>query len=170
MGSSKKRATTNSSSSKKHATKGISKVSPKKQNANPPWMVIGLAALAILVMAVIYVFTQGEIRKSSAKSNDLSVAQAYEKYEQDTFFLDVRQPEEWNGYRIPGTTLIPLESLAARVNELPRDKEIVVVCRTGNRSQKGVDILEAAGFTNVYNMVGGVNQWQASGYPIFSGP
>ena len=102
--------------------------------------------------------------------SEISVAQAHDKYNQDTFFLDVREPEEWNEYHIEGATLIPLGELASRVDDLPRDKEIVVVCRSGNRSQAGRDILKDAGFTQVTSMAGGVSQWQASGYPIVTGP
>ena len=60
--------------------------------------------------------------------------------------MDVRTQEEWNEFHAPNTTLIPLDELASRVNELPKDQPIVVVCRSGNRSQTGRDILLQAGF------------------------
>jgi len=82
----------------------------------------------------------------------------------------VRQPEEWNEFHVPGSTLIPLGELASRVDELPRDQEILVVCRSGNRSAQGRDILLEAGFTRVTSMAGGVTQWKAAGYPTVSGP
>ena len=50
--------------------------------------------------------------------------------------------------------------------EVPRDREIVVVCRSGNRSQQGRDILLNAGYTQVTSMQGGLNEWRASGYPV----
>ena len=59
---------------------------------------------------------------------------------------------------------------ASRVDELPRDQEIVVVCRSGNRSQQGRAILLEAGFTQVTSMAGGVTQWRAAGHPTVSGP
>lgn len=157
------------------STKGTSKNPTKKnaagkKNLTSTWVVIGLAALVVIVLGAIFVFTRGNSQSGIALPNEISVAQAHDKYAQGKFFLDVRQPEEWNEYHIPETTLIPLGELAARVNELPRDKEIVVVCRSGNRSQTGRDILKDAGFTQVTSMAGGVNQWQASGYPIVSGP
>ncbi|MFH2103457.1 MAG: rhodanese-like domain-containing protein [Chloroflexota bacterium] len=55
--------------------------------------------------------------------------------------------------------------LSGRLQELPRDRQIVV-CRTGNHSQEGRDILLAAGFTNVNSMTGGVTEWSNLGYPI----
>lgn len=54
--------------------------------------------------------------------------------------------EEWNEYHVPNTTLIPLDALASRLDELPRDRQIGMVCRSGNRSQAGRDILLRAGF------------------------
>jgi rhodanese-related sulfurtransferase len=90
-------------------------------------------------------------------------------YEEGTFLLDVRTPEEWNEYHAPNTTLIPLNELASRVDELPKDQPIVVVCRSGNRSQAGRDILLQAGF-NATSMSGGLSEWRDSGYPIVSGP
>jgi rhodanese-related sulfurtransferase len=87
-------------------------------------------------------------------------------YQDGAFVVDVRELSEWNQYHAPGTTLIPLGELASRLNEIPRDKPIVVVCRSGNRSQEGRDILLAAGFTQVTSMAGGLNEWRAAGYPI----
>jgi rhodanese-related sulfurtransferase len=86
------------------------------------------------------------------------------------FILDVREPDEWNESHIPGATLIPLGELASRVDEVPQDQEVVVVCRSGNRSQQGRDILLSAGFTDVTSMAGGVNQWKAAGFETVSGP
>jgi len=64
----------------------------------------------------------------------VGVDEAYQMYEEGTFVLDVRTPEEWNEFHAPNTTLIPLDELATRVNELPKDQPIVVVCRSGNRA------------------------------------
>lgn len=111
---------------------------------------------------------------SNATSNgyplEISLEEAVAKRESGAFILDVRQPEEWNEYHVPGSTLIPLNELASRVNELPRDQEIVVVCRSGNRSAQGRDILMDAGFTQVTSLAGGLLEWRAAGYPVVSGP
>ena len=92
--------------------------------------------------------------------------QAYEKYQAGAFVLDVRTQQEWDEYHAPNTTLIPLDQLVSRLNEIPRDKEIVVVCRSGNRSQQGRDLLLEAGFQQVTSMTGGLNEWRSKGYPI----
>lgn len=78
--------------------------------------------------------------------------------------IDVREPEEYAVGRIPGATLIPLGELAKRTSEVPTDKPVVMVCRSGNRSGQAVQILQKAGFTNVHNMTGGMNAWTAAGY------
>jgi rhodanese-related sulfurtransferase len=83
--------------------------------------------------------------------------------------LDVREPSEWTQFHIPGATLIPLGDLPKRLNEVPKDRVVVVVCRTGNRSAQGRDILLNAGFTNITSMAGGVTQWQVQGLPIATG-
>jgi rhodanese-related sulfurtransferase len=127
-----------------------------------PWFTIAIFAIAAVGLALIV----GYRLLNPSTGAEISVTSAYEKYEEGAFLLDVREEHEWNGIRIPNTTWIPLGELAERTNELPRDQEIVVVCRTGNRSQEGRDILLAAGFEQVSSMAGGVVEWSALGYPI----
>jgi len=81
--------------------------------------------------------------------------------------LDVREPAEWNGDlgRIPGARPLPLGDLRARVGELPRDRPIVAVCRSGGRSAEASLILEQAGFARAANMSGGMIRWHALGLP-----
>lgn len=76
------------------------------------------------------------------------------------FLLDVREPFEEEIASIPGTSrLIPLGQLSNRLDELDKDEEIVIYCRSGNRSQQAMDILRSAGFTNVRNLEGGIIGW-----------
>jgi rhodanese-related sulfurtransferase len=70
---------------------------------------------------------------------------------------------------VPNVPLIPLDELPNRLNELPKDEEILVICRSGNRSQEGRDILLAAGY-NAISIAGGVKDWYAKGYPIEGAP
>ncbi|NWG34000.1 MAG: rhodanese-like domain-containing protein [Chloroflexi bacterium] len=101
---------------------------------------------------------------------EVSVTEAAALRDEGAFILDVREPDEWVESHIPGATLIPLGELASRVNEVPREREIVVVCRSGNRSQQGRDILLAAGFEQVTSMAGGIKEWTAAGFKTVSGP
>ena len=75
------------------------------------------------------------------------------------FILDVREPNEYQINRIPGSTLIPLGELPRRYQELPRDREIVAQCKMGGRSAKAMDFLKSVGFSNVKNLRGGILEW-----------
>ena len=77
----------------------------------------------------------------------------------DFFLLDVREPNEFQIGRIPGSTLIPLGEVPQRVNEIPRDKEIIVHCKMGGRSAKAATFLRQQGFKNVKNLTGGILAW-----------
>jgi rhodanese-related sulfurtransferase len=133
--------------------------------------IVQIGILVIIGLLVFLIASLGGEQTSNTGTLPafVSVDEAHQMYTEGTFVLDVRTPEEWNEFHVPNTTLIPLDELAARVNELPKDQPIVVVCRSGNRSQAGRDILLQAGF-NVTSMNGGLNEWRASGYPVVSGP
>lgn len=83
----------------------------------------------------------------------------------DVLILDVRENDEYAAGHIPGATLVPLGQLASRMSELPKDKTIVAVCRSGNRSGQATELLRQNGF-NVHNMQGGMNAWQQAGYEV----
>lgn len=131
-----------------------------------PAVQFGMIALVALIVYLIAVSGGGSSTAATTLPREVSVAEGYELYQQgEVFVLDVRQPEEWDEYHAPNTTLIPLGELQARINEVPKDKQILVVCRSGNRSQEGRNILLAAGY-DATSMAGGLLDWRASGYPI----
>jgi rhodanese-related sulfurtransferase len=80
--------------------------------------------------------------------------------------VDVRMPEEYaqDGY-IAGSRLLPLPVLLQRSDELPKDREIVFVCRSGSRSGIACEQLAAAGFENTVNMIGGMIGWKRASLP-----
>ena len=127
-----------------------------------------LTAVAIVAL-IVYLIAASTSGSAATAASEISVDQAYEKYQSGTFLLDVRTQEEWDEYHAPNTTLIPLDELPSRLSELPKDQEIVVICRSGNRSQQGRDILLDAGF-NASSMAGGLKEWYASGYPTEGQP
>ncbi len=100
---------------------------------------------------------------------EVSVAEALALRDAGAFVLDVREPGEWATVHIPGATLIPLGDLATRLAEVPRDREVVVVCHSGNRSARGRDVLLGAGYPSVTSMTGGMTAWSAAGYPTTTG-
>ncbi|MEK6256486.1 MAG: rhodanese-like domain-containing protein [Chloroflexota bacterium] len=130
------------------------------------------SSILIVVGALFIVFSAIWLNnvRSPVLANEVDVHQAYQLRQEGAFILDVREQSEWDEKHIPGSTLIPLGELAGRVDELPKDQEIIVICRSGNRSQSGRDILLNAGFSNVTSVSGGVNSWIASGYDIVAGP
>ena len=141
----------------------------QQQKKNNQLLLWGAVAL-IVVMALVWMIAGGDSNAGGGLPAEISVSDALAKKEAGAFILDVRQPDEWNEAHIQNATLIPLDQLPDRINELPKNQEIVVVCRSGNRSAQGRDILLQAGFTNVTSMAGGLNQWKAAGYPTVSGP
>lgn len=120
----------------------------------------------LVVALVIFLILQFGASKTTGLPATVSVSEAHDLFEKGAFVLDVRTQEEWNEFHIPQTQLIPLDQLPSRLSEIPSGRQIVVVCRSGNRSQKGRDILLNAGFKEVTSMEGGLNEWRASGYPL----
>jgi rhodanese-related sulfurtransferase len=124
-------------------------------------------AILLVVALIVFIILQMGADKTPVVSfpATVTVSDAYNMYETGAFILDVRTVEEWNEFHIPNTQLIPLDELPSRLNEVPRGRQIIVVCRSGNRSQQGRDILLNAGFEQVTSMTGGLTEWRAGGYP-----
>jgi phage shock protein E len=100
----------------------------------------------------------------------LAVSELQEKLKngKSPFILDVRQPEEFREAHIGGAKLIPLGELRRRMQELPKDREIVCVCASGSRSSSAARQLVAAGFS-VINLTGGMFHWQRAVLPVKKG-
>lgn len=126
-------------------------------------------AMVAFVALIIYLIALAGGDSGGGLARDVSVDEAYQMYQNGTFVLDVRTQEEWDEYHAPNATLIPLDQLPNRLSEIPKDQEILVVCRSGNRSQQGRDILLQAGY-NATSMTGGLKEWFAKGYPIVGAP
>lgn len=82
--------------------------------------------------------------------------------------IDVREPHEFTGElgHVPGSRLVPLATVLDVSREWPRDHDLVIICRSGNRSGRAAQALAAAGFTRVMNLAGGMLAWNAAGLPI----
>jgi len=148
----------------KKKTKRVTTQSKLSTYLRKPAVQLGLAALVVLVVYLI-ASAAGAGGVAVEQALEISVDQAYPLYQDGAFVVDVRTQEEWDEYRVPNVPLIPLDELPNRLNELPKDEEILVICRSGNRSQEGRDILLAAGY-NAISIAGGVKEWDAKGYPI----
>jgi len=77
----------------------------------------------------------------------------------DLVILDVREPWELAIASVPGTLNIPMNSIPARLDDLPRDKDIAVLCHHGNRSRRVAELLLYNGFEKVFNIAGGIAAW-----------
>jgi len=73
--------------------------------------------------------------------------------------VDVREPSEHATCLIEGSVRMPMQTVPARAAELPRDRDLVLVCHHGNRSQRVAQWLEQAGYTRLFNLAGGVERW-----------
>lgn len=134
-------------------------------------MWVWIAVIVAVVLAGAYWFyQQSQAPTATSMPAEITVADAQAERDNGAFMLDVRTQEEWNAGHIPNATLIPLDQLAARMSEVPKDQRVVVVCRSGNRSAQGRDLLKQAGYTLVTSMGGGMNQWTAAGYDVVTGP
>ncbi len=80
--------------------------------------------------------------------------------------IDVREPHEYNAGHVPNATLIPVATVFARKEELPRDKDIIFVCGVGQRSALACEMAAAAGLTRLFNLEGGTEAWVKSGQPV----
>lgn len=80
--------------------------------------------------------------------------------------VDVREQEEWDAGRIPGTTHLPLSVLPQRWRELPDAERTVFICRSGGRSMAAAEAFAAAGRPGCVNLMGGVAAWAGAGLPF----
>ncbi len=86
----------------------------------------------------------------------------------EAYLLDVREPAEWAAGHAPGAYHVPMMQIPARLDEVPGDRPVVVVCRVGERSAHVTAYLRANGFDNVQNLDGGMQDWVAAGRPLVS--
>lgn len=148
---------------KKRSKAARRKKAQQKKNNNQLWYILG--AVVLIAVALIAIVGSG----ADNPPLEIDAATGKQMFDEGAFMLDVRNPDEWEMYHVEGATLIPLPELEARINEVPRDREIVVICNSGNRSQVGRDILIDAGFENVKSIAGGIQKWMSAGYEVVSG-
>jgi sulfur-carrier protein adenylyltransferase/sulfurtransferase len=104
-----------------------------------------------------------QVQASGATVNEWEITPVELKKKLDAgekpFILDVREPNEYQINKMPGSTLIPLGDLPRRYQELDPEQDIVVHCKMGGRSAKAVDYLKSVGFKKVKNLRGGILEW-----------
>jgi rhodanese-related sulfurtransferase len=87
---------------------------------------------------------------------------------EESFLLDVRDLDEWAAGHAAAAYHLPMMEVPARLDEVPQDRDVVVVCRVGSRSAQVVAYLQAHGWDRAANLGGGMFAWQAAGRPMVS--
>jgi rhodanese-related sulfurtransferase len=103
----------------------------------------------------------------------VDVAEADRRLREDParpVLLDVREANEFVEIRAPGALLLPTSTLAARISDVPTDRPLLVVCRTGVRSAAVTGYLARTGRSDVFNVTGGMDAWERAGLPVRRGP
>ena len=105
------------------------------------------------------------VAEARARITEVTPAQAIARRGSgDALFLDVREMNEWNLFRIPGALHLPIGALAASADaRIPRDRDVIVYCNQGNRSVLATDQLRTMGYTRAASLTGGVRAWMDAG-------
>ncbi|HEX7832412.1 MAG TPA: molybdopterin-synthase adenylyltransferase MoeB [Thermoanaerobaculia bacterium] len=101
------------------------------------------------------------------QSTDITPSEVNQQLENnaDIVLIDVREAQEWNAGHIEQAKHIRLSEIPNRIGEIPRDRDVVMVCRSGGRSENARQFLAQAGYTRVKNMVGGMSRWKSDVNP-----
>ncbi len=150
----------------------------KKETAPRWWWAIPIFLLLVFALLALVLLpsrsqTGGEGKaSSSALPAVVSVNRAYVMYrDENAFLLDVRSRQEFDIVHIPAiggkrVVNIPLNELFSRLDEIPKERDIVIICTTGNQSERARDLLLEAGFPRVTSVSGGMQVWIDNNLPV----
>ncbi len=117
--------------------------------------------IRLLLVALLVAMLAGCGQSPAGAGVDISVDEALRLWQnKEAIIIDVRTPGEYRDGHIPGVVNIPVDELEKRIGEIPKDKKVVLICRTGSRSAQGTRLLRSKGFNNVYNSTGGMSTWK----------
>jgi phage shock protein E len=120
----------------------------------------GLALFAILAAGIVQADTPVITVSQEA------LLHREQQSDQELLVLDVRSPEEFVSGHVPGAVNVPYDQVAARFAELPKDKDIVLYCRSGRRAQLAADVLAGNGYTRLQHLEGDMAAWTEAGRPV----
>jgi len=103
---------------------------------------------------------------TTSRVASIDIAEAKRRQDAGALLIDVREPEEWRDGHAPHARHIPLGDLVSRSNELPKDRELLMICRSGRRSSQAQRLLSESGFTQVRNVSGGMTAWSSAGLSL----
>ena len=117
--------------------------------------------IRVCFVIMVALLAAGCSQSPAGASVDVSVDEALRLWQaKEAILIDVRTPAEYREGHIPGVVNIPLAEIEKRLGEIPKDKKVVLICRTGNRSAQGARFLRSKGFDNVFNSTGGMSTWK----------
>jgi rhodanese-related sulfurtransferase len=123
----------------------------------------------ILFSFAVFTFLSSDIALSQDKIIKNATAQEAKQLLSDgAILVDVRESDEVTdlAYNVEGMMNVPLSRLEDMMSELPKDKKLVIACRSGSRSMRAIKILQDNGYENLANLSGGIQSWQANGYEV----
>jgi rhodanese-related sulfurtransferase len=103
---------------------------------------------------------------NTGTTTDVDVQTAHTLLGEGALLIDVREPNEFRGGHAAGARSIPLGQLADRAGEIAKDRIVLVICASGNRSKTARSILQRLNFADARNVVGGTSAWQRAGLPM----
>ncbi|MDX8410485.1 MAG: rhodanese-like domain-containing protein [Mariprofundaceae bacterium] len=128
-------------------------------------------ALLALLFALPLLAASCNSQEQNSGYQNATLEQAHKAWQENqqrpgtALFLDVRTEGEYAQGHVPGAKLLPVQQLANRISEVPRDIPVYVYCVAGVRSSRSSNMLLDAGFTNIINIPDGFPGWRAKGYP-----
>jgi len=119
--------------------------------------------VAVLLMVTVIIATgcnSTGAKMATIETVDITAEQALQMWQNKTaIIIDVRTPTEYQEGHIPDVANIPLDQITNRMSEIPKDKNVLLICRSGKRSGQGTSLLRNNGFNNVHNITEGMNGW-----------
>lgn len=123
--------------------------------------------VALMLLALLFLATPAW----AAPPGQLSALESWRLLQgrADVLILDVRTPQEYREAHLAGSLLIPIDQVAQRLGEIPRERPILVYCAVGSRSSQVANYLGRLGYPEVYNLRGGIWSWQSRRLPVSRG-
>jgi len=126
-----------------------------------------LGATAVAVAALVFALsTLGAQASGDGSLSTIDVRELHQALDDGITLVDVREPYEYEAGHIEGAQLMPLANVVALAADLPKDRPVYVVCRSGNRSLQASNALVDAGFEDVRNVDGGMIAWEAARFDV----
>jgi len=122
----------------------------------------------VSALLIVWILWKRVVAPKLAGVKSLSAADYMQFRHQEHILLDVRQPGEWSSGHAKDAMHMPLSEVKLHMHEISRDKPVVVICASGNRSAMAATALAKEGFDMVYNFSGGMGAWQGAGLPLSS--